>query len=145
MPTAGKDEQYLGMCKELEELIFSESDDAIIIGSGDLNIRADKHEKRNDMWNNLMKKTNLSLWTPNSNTHVSHSSKTSTTLDYFFTSRHVRVNEITVLDNTLFPQNLSSHYPIILNMEIDILSECKEEHKKSRKKMKNQSLIISKK
>merc|ERR1712098_197867 len=54
----------------------------------------------------------------NTYTHRSHSHKnTETTLDYVFTSNNVKVNSIDVLHEDIFPENMSSHFPIVAELE----------------------------
>ena len=49
-----------------------------------------------------------------------------------FSSHHVTIDEIKVLNNTKFPNNLSSHYPVITKLRLQVLKK-RGEWKKAKK------------
>ena len=112
---------------------MSEEDDTMIIATGDLNTRPDKNTPRNKWLNDFLKELNLTLHTPSEKTHRSHRWGTETTLDYFITSRHITNIKLNVLNNDIFPNNLSSHYPIITNIELDITNENHDDRANTKK------------
>ena len=133
MPTTGQDADYKKVLDSLRELIKSEDDDTIIIATGDLNTRPNKITQRNKWLNTFLAELNLTLHTPTEKTHRSHRWGTETTLDYVFTSRHVTNIKLNVLNNGIFPNNLSSHYPILSNIQLDIICNDEKDKAKPRK------------
>ena len=80
----------------------------------------------------LLNKHKLVLNIPKEHTHRSHRWQTESTLDYIFSSHHVLIDDIEVLNNTKFPNNLSSHYPVITKLKFQILKK-RESGKRQRK------------
>ena len=120
MPTSGQDIDYKKVLNSIKEIIKTEDDDTMIIATGDLNTRPDKNTPRNRWLKDFLKELNLTLHTPSEKTHRSHRWGTETTLDYVITSRHITNIKLNVLNNIIFPNNLSSHYPIITNIQLNI-------------------------
>ena len=98
MPTTGKDEEFNKMCDEINDIICREATDSYVIGFGDLNIRHDQNRPRNKKMLNTLNNLNLELITPKTTTHKSHRHGTYTTLDYFFCSKNITIEDIKVLD-----------------------------------------------
>ena len=133
MPTTGKDEEFNKMCDEINDIICREATDSYVIGFGDLNIRHDQNRPRNKKMLNTLNNLNLELITPKTTTHKSHRHGTYTTLDYFFCSKNITVEDIKVLDLEHFQENRSSHYPIILECTLETIHR-KEKKDKTKKK-----------
>ena len=133
MPTTGQDKDYKIVLDSIKEKIKLEEDDTIIIITGDLNTRPDKKTPRNKWLEDFLKELKLTLHTPSENTHRSHRWGTETTLDYVITSRHITKIQLNVLNNATFPNNLSSHYPIITDIELDIFDDTQDKRKDAQK------------
>ena len=129
MPTTGQDNDYKIVLDSLKERIKMEEDDTIIIITGDLNTRPDKKTPRNKWLEDFLKELNLTIHTPLENTHRSHRWGTETTLDYVITSRHISKIKLNVLNNGIFPNNLSSHFPLIVDLELDIYDDIVDKNK----------------
>merc|ERR1711973_270602 len=82
-----------------------------------------------DTLNNL----NLELITPKTATHKSHRHGSYTTLDYFFCSKNITVEDIKVLDLQYFQENRSSHYPIILECTLETIHQNEKKEKKQKR------------
>ena len=138
MPTTGKDHAYDLMCQRLTSIVLNEGEGAIVIGFGDLNIRTDEpNTKRQKYFKQFLHNTGLQLHVPKTFTHRSHSHHTTeTTLDYVFTSNNVNIQSIKVLHEDTFPENMSSHFPVLVELEYSSIHFSKDKQKRQRTKEK---------
>ena len=81
----------------------------------------------------MLQKLNLEMITPEKPTHKSHRHGSYTTLDYFFCTKNVKVDQLKVLDLEFFQENRSSHYLIILECTIETIHIREKQNKKIKK------------
>ena len=123
-PTAGHDDDFLESVAYLSEYILQHSsvDDQIVIGT-DSNCSANSTTRRKASWKNFCETHSFQVCSKGAPTFHHNNGSSKSCIDFFVTSRSLKISNLSQYCTLETPLNLSSHDPITASIVLQVKAE----------------------
>ena len=118
-PTAGQDDEYLECLDDLTEYIqsYMAGNDEIVIGT-DANCCSKSTSRRKAAWKSFCEKFNLAVHSNHIPTFHHHNGSSESCIDFFLSSKSLRLTQLSQVCTLETPLNLSSHDPLVSKISV---------------------------
>ena len=118
-PTSGKDDEFLECITDLTEYILSNfhSGDSLLIGT-DSNCSTKSTPRRQACWMSFIQSFSLFIHSTGAATFHHNNGFSESSIDFFLSSKNLKLENVRQLCTLDFPLNLSSHDPLLSSVRI---------------------------